>query len=472
MAINKPTNPATSLKRSRDGSGKATREQPDPNGHEFSHLKPSDTGRYGIAKPFIPVADRLGSALPTSKPRYVDPIRSGDDSIGARPLFLGDKNFVPANGTNNGSLTPGNLGQRPAQKSAADPSGFTPVLKSSAFVGSRGAFTDNSLFSEANDVQLPPRSYKAKAVPRKETAKASGRKPNAYTPTPMYPDDIYTLQGKGRILSPKPAPTSSYPPTGYPPPKFALPSNSAAPTNFLKQYTASATPSPLRSQSRPPYDPREVPNPTWAPYSGPKPSSSPYQPLGDYNFDPSRSSAPPQTSYQPASLVYGPYSVPPSGPIRSTPGVSGNQLQSNNSTPTPYSGQNAYYTPSGYVQAAPLPVYPRPYPPPNPTWGPMTPNAPVLSNNSTPGKPFDPKSPQLFTRPPPVTPAGQQSQEPIKYYVGDGVYKTAPSTLERLPVLPPSQGTVFEEDSYSKDLNRLARNGNWGSGGSGNGGPV
>lgn len=457
-----------SLKRPRDGSEKETiREQPNPSSHGFSHPKLSDISNYGIPKPPHPFA----AALPIDKSKYYVPPRTGDEPTGARPYFIGDGSFAPMNnGKDNTPIAPGNIGPRPTPRPFADLSGFTPILKSSA------SMPPASMPPASNsDLKPPRRTYKPRGSKNKEPGRP-GRKPNnANTPTPTgYSHSEYSLQGKGRILSPKPAPTSSqmgYPPTGYPPPKFALPSNSQAQTSYLKQYTAASTPSPLRSQSRPPYDHRDIPNPTWAPvggytYGGPNPPQPQFQPSGDYNLDPSRSSLNSQAPYQ-SSPGYGSYSVPPSAPIRSTPGAPPpHPFLPANTNSTPFSGQSPYYTPSSaYV---PPPAYVQPYPPPNPTWNtPITSNAPVLPSNSTPGKPYEPKSPPQFIRAP-MTP-----QEPVKYYVGDGIYKTAPSTIERQISLPPSsQATVFEEDSYSINLNQLARNGNWGSGVKPGSGPV
>lgn len=377
---------------------------------------------------------------------------------------MGGGGFTPiTNESDNDPTASRSLGPRLTPKSFADPSGFTPILKSSSSIPA----------SSGIDGPKPPRrTYRPRGSKNKELGRP-GRKPNTNALAPAgYSNSEFSLQGKGRILSPKPPPTASqinYPQSGYPPPKFALPSSTSTSTSYLKQYTTSSTPSPLRSQSRPPYDPRDTPNPTWTPvgytYGGPNPPPSQIQSPGDYGIDPSRSSVTPQAPYQ-TSPGYSSYTIPPSStPIRNTPGAPHPFLPTN-SSPTTFSGQGPYYTPSSSY--APPPTYVRPYPPPNPTWNsPAASGASVLSSNGTPVKSYEPKSPPQFIRGP-VTP-----QEPVKYYVGDGVYKTAPSTIERQLSLPPSsQGTVFEEDSYSKDLNRLARNGNWGSGGNGPTGPA
>lgn len=337
-----------------------------------------------------------------------------------------------------------------------------PVLKSSS----------STPVSTPTDPKPPRRTYKPRGSRAKEQPGKPGRKPNSANAL-AYSHTEYSLQGKGRILSPKPAPTHpqmGYPPSGYPPQKFALPSNSSAQTSYLKPYTtASSTPSPLRSQSRPPYDPRDIHNPTWAPvgytYGGPNPPPSQFPSSGDYKLDQSRPSPKPPAPFQ-QSPGYGPYNPPLNAPIRGTPGAPPpppppHPFLPPNTTPTSFTSQSSYYTPSpGYA-----PPY-RPYPPSNSTWS--TPSsAQVLQNNGTPTKPYEPEAPPQFIRAP-ITP-----KEVVKYYVGDGVYKTAPSTIERQLSLPPSsQGTVFEEDSYSKDLNRLARNGNWGSGGKPGSGPI
>lgn len=457
----KPTNISTSLKRTRDGSGKGTTQEPSNiSSYKFSHSNITENGNYIIAKTPHPFA----AALPIDKSRYYVEPHPSDGSAGV-PHFVGGESSAPINnGKDNDPAASRSLGPRLTPKSFTNPSGFTPILKSSSSIPA---------FSGIDGSKPPRRTYRPRGSKNKELGRP-GRKPSSTnTLTPAgYSNSEFSLQGKGRILSPKPPPTSSqinYPNSGYPPPKFALPSSSPASSGYLKQYTASSTPSPLRSQSRPPYDPRDTPNPTWTPvgytYGGPNPPPSQFQSPNDYNIDPSRSSATTQTPYQP-SPGYGSYNMPPSSAlIRGTPGAPHPFLPAN-STPTTFSGQGPYYTPSaGY---APLPVYVRPYSTPNPTWNPpITSGAPVLPSNGTPIKSYEPKSPPQFIRAP-ATP-----QESIKYYVGDGVYKTAPSTIERQLSLPPSsQGTVFEEDSYSKDLNRLARNGNWGSGGKPGSGPA
>lgn len=453
---NKLTNTPTSLKRARDGSRKGTQEPPNINSYKFSHSNLSENGNYVIPRPPHPFA----ATLPIDKSKYYVEPHLGDDLAGTRPYFVSGAGFTPVtNGKDNDPTTSRSLGPRLTPKSFADPSGFTPILKSSSSIP----------ISSGIDVSKPPRrTYRPRGSKNKELGRP-GRKPNTNTLAPAgYSNSEFSQQGKGRILSPKPPPTASqinYPQSGYPPPKFALPSSTPASSGYLKQYTASSTPSPLRSQSRPLYDLRDTPNPTWTPvgytYGGPNPPPSQLQSSSDYSLDPSRSSAAPQTPYQP-SPGYGSYTIPPSStPIRNTLGAPPHPFLPTNSTPTPFSGQGSYYTPlSSYVSP---PAYTRPYPPSNPTWNPsVASSTSVLPSNGTPVKPYEPKSPPQFIRAP-VTP-----QESVRYYVGDGVYKTAPSTIEKQLSLPPSsQGTVFEEDSYSKDLNRLARNGNWGSGGNG-----
>lgn len=467
----KPTNTSISLKRTRDGSGKGTQEPSNISSYKFSHSNLSENGNYVIPRPPHPFT----AALPIDRSKYYVEPHPGDGLVGARPYFVGGGDLTPiANGKDNDPSTSRNLGPRLTPKSSTDPSGFTLILKSSSTIpGSPGI-----------DGSKPPRrTYRPRGSKNKELGRP-GRKPNnTNTLAPVgYSNSEFFLQGKGRILSPKPPPTTSqinYPHSGYLPPKFALPSSTPTSSGYLKQYTTNSTPSPLRSQSRPPYDPRDALNTTWNPagytYGGPNPPPSQFQSSSDYNIDPSRSSATPQTPYQPPP-GYGSYTIPLSStPIRNTQGAPPpHPFLPANSTPTTFSSQGPYYTPSsGYV---PPPAYTRPYPPPNPTWNPSAASsASALPSNGTPVKSYEPKSPPQFIRAP-ITP-----QESVKkYYVGDGVYKTAPSapsapsTIERQLSLPPSssQGTVFEEDSYSKDLNRLARNGNWGSGGNPGSGPV
>ncbi|KAL7269094.1 hypothetical protein RUND412_008257 [Rhizina undulata] len=62
----------------------------------------------------------------------------------------------------------------------------------------------------------------------------------------------------------------------------------------------------------------------------------------------------------------------------------------------------------------------------------------------------------------PSTPANN-SQPQVKYYVGNGVFRTAPSPSSSYHTSPSAAtyGSVFREDGYSKDLNELAKNGTW-----------
>lgn len=443
--LSKPIGILTSLKRARDGSARGTQESPNISSYKFSHSNLSENGNYPIPRPPHPFA----ATQPIDRSKYYVEPHPNDGSAGARPYFVGGEGLTPiANGRDNDPTASRSLGPRLTPKSSTDLSGFTPILKSSSSIPT----------SPGTDGSKPPRrTYKPRGSKNKDLGRP-GRKPNnANTLAPAgYSNSEFSLQGKGRILSPKPPSTTSqinYPQSGYPPPKFALSSSTPTSSGYLKQYPTSSTPSPLRSQSRPLYDPRDTPNPTWTPagytYGGLNPPPQ-FQSSSDYNIDPSRSSG------------YGSYTIPPSSsPNHSTPVASSpHPFLPTNSTPTTFSSQSQYYTPSsGYIP--PPPAYVRPYLPPNPTWNPpATPGASVLPSNGTPIKSYEPKSPPQFIRAP-ATP-----QEPVKYYVGDGVYKTAPSTIERQLSLPPSsQGTIFEEDSYSKNLNQLARDGNWGSGG-------
>lgn len=445
--LGKPIGILTSPKRARGGSGRGTQEPPSINSYKLSHSNLPENGNYVIPRPPHPFA----TTQPIDRSKYYVEPHPNDGSAGARPYFVGGEGLTPITNERDNDLTASrSLGPRLTPKSSTDLSGFTPILKSSSSIPtSPGA--DSSKSSR--------RIYKPRGSKNKELGRP-GRKPNTNTLAPaVYSNSEFSPQGKGRILSPKPPPTASqinYPQPGYPPPKFALPSNTPTSSSHLKQYTTGSTPSPLRSQSRPP---RDTPNPTWAPagytYGGPNPPSQ-FQSSSDYNIDPSRSSTP-QIPYQP-SPRYGSYTIPPSSTsTHSTPVTP--SPHPTNSTPTTLSSQGQYYTPSsGYIP--PPTAYVRPYLPPNPTWNPLVaPGASVLPSNGTPIKSYEPKSPPQFIRAP-ITP-----QEPVKYYVGDGVYKTAPSTIEMQLSLPPSlQGTVFEEDPHSKNLNQLAKDGNWGSG--------
>ncbi|RPB11461.1 hypothetical protein P167DRAFT_575205 [Morchella conica CCBAS932] len=442
-------------KRLRDGSEKVQQDSSKEN------LRPK---LPDIPKP---PNDRLETVKPPKRPPY-DAIYPGV-STGARHPFLNDRNFdKPIKGNN--VVTVSHSPQKNAQKLFTDPPGFSPVLMSSS--------SSNGTSGTAGNRPAPSATFRARGSSRKEPGRP-GRKPNNPSTPLSYVQPEYPLQGKGRILSPKPPQTPTqmgYPPTGYPASKFTIQSNSTVQPSYLKPYAAATAPSPLRSQSRPPYDPRDSPNPTWAgasySYTSPGQSSSPYPPSGEYNYDPSRSSVPPQAPYHAPPVGYGPYGVP-GGLVRNTPGPTGNPFQSNNSTQTPYNSQPPYFTPPGLTSTAPLPPpYQRQYPP-SPSWGTsQAPSTPAHPRNGLQGKhPYEGKAPQLFTLPPTTpTPSGPQ-QEPVKYYVGDGVYKTAPSTIERLPSLTLSQGTVFEEDNLSKNLNQMARDGNWGSGTPGGGNP-
>ncbi|CUS06950.1 unnamed protein product [Tuber aestivum] len=72
-----------------------------------------------------------------------------------------------------------------------------------------------------------------------------------------------------------------------------------------------------------------------------------------------------------------------------------------------------------------------------------------LYSHSTSSAPAESKIPSVNT------------SQPIRYYIGDGIYKTAPAPIDK-PLMPHRpQDTVFEEDVYSKDLNLMARNGTW-----------
>lgn len=443
----------SSQKRLRDGSEKAQQD------YSKENLRPK---LPDIPKP---PNDRTETIRPLKRPPY-DTIYPGV-STGARHPFLNDRNFDKQMNGNN-VVTVNHSPQKNAQKPFTDSPGFPPVLMSSP--------PSNGSLGIAGNRPVPGATFRARGALRKEPGRP-GRKPNNPPASLAYAQPEYPLQGKGRILSPKPPPAASqigYPPTGYPQPKFPIQSNSTTQSPYLKPYTAATTPSPLRSQSRPAYDLRDSPNPAWAgsaypPYASPGQSSSPYPPSGEYSYDPSRSSVPPQASYQPATAGYGSYGVP----ARNTPGPSGNPFQPNNSTQTPYSSQSPYFAPSGYAPSTPLPpAYQRQYPP-NPSWGAsQSPSTPTNPRGVLPGKPpYEGKPPQLFTLPPTTPTAPGLQQEPVKYYVGDGVYKTAPSTIERLPSLALSQGTVFEEDNLSKNLNQMARDGNWGSGTPGSGNP-
>jgi hypothetical protein len=114
-----------------------------------------------------------------------------------------------------------------------------------------------------------------------------------------------------------------------------------------------------------------------------------------------------------------------------------------------------------------------PWPPMNPPApGPITRTIPAIRDSRSMASPL----PSLVAnfQAEMRAPGDGVTVRPVRFYVGDGVYKTAPATAS-VPASAPSamptdvpaprlqaHGTVFEEDLYSKDLNLMAKNGTWG----------
>lgn len=308
----------------------------------------------------------------------------------------------------------------------------------------RRAATDSALIRPA---PIRPAASLPQLTPRPPTLK-----PAQVNPSGQYPGHSY-------------GPPTKPPTPASPRPNQPYPSNSGAP-HFQPPPAAGHV--PQNHQSHQP--------PGWLgagyTYSGPQPPPTQFQSPANYSYDNS-------------SLGHQPHGIP-------TPEGSNNRLPPPQNQPPPpvptYFDYNAHPN-AGYTHQEHRPQTPRqaPYQPyasqyngPTPqepgwngaphgreSWPPMPhagPPAPPPTHDNRPAAAVPP--PTLSVNPRPemrAAPAESAPAPPVKFYVGAGVYKTAPAPLPadiQKPRLAP-HGASLEEGLYPKDRNSVAENGSW-----------
>lgn len=233
-------------------------------------------------------------------------------------------------------------------------------------------------------------------------------------------------------------------------------------------YEHAAPNSSVAREARPPQPSQPPHPPPWTDvgytYPGPQPPSAQFQPPRDSNHD----RAPAQPSDNRAHIINRPLPRQPAAPSTDYGNyINNGYVGPSNGSYTPQQGHQSYLpqysgTPKQDPNQNRHPYESMPWPPP-------TTPTPILSGDTSHAHSASRAvrshdslySHSTFSIPAESKASSVNTSQPIRYYIGAGVYKTAPAPIDK-PLMPHRpQDTVFEEDVYSRDLNLMARNGTW-----------
>jgi len=249
-------------------------------------------------------------------------------------------------------------------------------------------------------------------------------------------------------------------------PRSSYPANRGAAVPQPYEYPAPN--SSVARDARPPQPSQPSHPPPWTDvgytYPGPQPPSAQFQPPRDNNHD----RTPAQPSDSRTHIVNRPLPRQPAAPSTDYGNyINNGYVGPSNGSYTPQQGHQSYLPQHG---GAPKqdPNHNR-YPYESLPWPPLPTPMPILSGDTSHTHSASRTlrshdslySHSTFSTPAESKTTSVNTPQPIRYYIGDGVYKTAPAPIDK-PLMPHrSQDTVFEEDVYSRDLNLMARNGTW-----------